>query len=140
MTEANTTSRLGSEAVTPYEGGAVRITVDPSFEPEHSDPAEPRYVFSYRIRISNEAAPDGPRVQLLTRRWIIVDAHGRADEVTGEGVLGRTPDLAPGESFEYASWAPLRTRWGTMEGAYRFRKDTGEVFAAEIARFYLAAE
>ena len=135
-----TSTRLGSEAVTAYDGGAVRITVEPAFEPAHSDPAEPRYIFSYKIRITNEAQPDGPSVQLLTRRWLIVDSLGRDEEVTGEGVVGRLPELGPGESFEYASWAPLRTAWGTMEGSYRFRKATGEVFNADIARFYLAAE
>ena len=142
MSDANTAapSRLGSEAVTPFAGGAIRVTVDPAYEPEQSDPREPRYIFSYRIRISNEAPLDGPRVQLLTRRWLIVDSLGRSEEVTGEGVVGRTPELGPGESFEYASWAPLRTRWGTMEGAYRFRIDGGEVFAATVARFFLAAE
>ncbi|MFG0285744.1 MAG: Co2+/Mg2+ efflux protein ApaG [Phycisphaerales bacterium JB039] len=142
MTSATppTPTRLGSEAVTAYEGGAIRIVVEPAFEPAHSDPAEPRYIFSYHIRITNEAPADGARVQLLTRRWLIVDALGRDEEVTGEGVVGRLPELGPGESFEYSSWAPLRTSWGTMEGSYRFRKATGEVFTADIARFYLAAE
>lgn len=133
-------SRLGSESVTPFSGGAIRVVVDPAHEPERSEPQEPRYVFSYRVRITNEAPADGPRVQLLTRRWLIVDAHGRSEEVSGEGVVGRFPELGPGESFEYASWAPLRTSWGTMEGAYRFRLEGGEVFSATVARFYLAAE
>lgn len=137
---ATSPSRLGSEAVTPFSGGAIRIVVDPAFEPEHSDPREPRYVFSYRIRITNESAAEGPRVQLLTRQWLIVDSLGRGEEVTGEGVVGRQPELGPGESFEYASWAPLRTEWGTMEGTYRFRLETGEVISARVARFYLAAE
>jgi ApaG protein len=137
-------SRLGSDTVTRYSGGgAVRVTVEPAFEPERSDPGEPRFTFSYRVRITNEAPENGgggPRVQLLTRRWLIVDSLGRAEEVTGEGVVGRLPELGPGESFEYASWAPLRTPWGTMEGSYRFRIDSGEVFTAAVGRFYLAAE
>jgi ApaG protein len=133
-------SRLGSECVTPYAGGAIRIAVDPAYEPDRSDPCEPRYIFSYRIRITNEAPPDGPRVYLLTRRWLIVDSLGRQEEVSGEGVVGHLPELGPGETFEYSSWAPLRTPWGTMEGAYRFRIESGEVFSAAVARFYLAAE
>lgn len=139
-TPAPSRSRLGSETVTPYSGGSVRVTVEPAWEPDRSDPGEPRYIFSYRVRITNEAPEGGPRVQLLTRRWLIVDSLGRAEEVTGEGVVGRLPELAPGESFEYASWAPLRTAWGTMEGAYRFRIDTGQTFSAAVGRFYLAAE
>src|ERR1041385_8547500 len=90
----------------------VRIAVAPSYDPEQSEPALSRFIFAYRIRITNESPL---RVKLLSRHWIIVDAHGQRHEVRGEGVVGQQPDLGPGESFTYSSFCPLQTQWGTME-------------------------
>lgn len=124
---------LGSDATT----HGVRIVVEPSYVPEHSDPFDRRYVFAYRIRIVNE----GERwVKLLRRRWVIVDAHGARQEVEGEGVIGAQPELEPGQSFEYSSHCSLTTPWGTMEGAYTMRFESGEEFLARVARFYLVAQ
>lgn len=122
---------IGSEAVT----RAIRVLVDPSFVPEQSDPVERKYLFNYRIRIVNE----GERaVQLIGRHWVIVDAHGRSEEVTGEGVVGRQPALQPGQTFTYESFCPLMTHWGTMEGTYQFRDlASGELFNVEVKRFHL---
>ncbi len=122
----------GSEAVT----RSVRVAVTPQYLPDHSDADARRYVFAYRIRITNES----PRaVRLESRHWIIVDAHGRTEEVRGDGVIGRQPEIQPGESFEYASYCPLPTKWGTMEGSYLFRpvEGDGEPFQVAVARFYL---
>lgn len=122
---------LGSESLT----RGVRVLVDPAFAPEQSDPHERRYIFSYRIRITNEG--EGA-VQLISRHWIIVDAHGRREEVAGEGVIGRQPALQPGQAFTYQSFCPLPTHWGTMEGTYQFRDlGTGELFNAVVKRFHL---
>lgn len=123
---------LGSEAVT----AGIRVAVTPAYAPERSDPSAPEHVFSYRIRISNEGADP---VQLLSRRWLIVDALGRRHEVEGEGVIGQQPRIEPGQAFEYESWCPLRTVWGTMEGFYVMTRDDGTTFEARVARFYLAS-
>ena len=112
----------------------IRIAVAPSFSPDHSDPSIPRYTFTYRIRISNES---DLRFTLLSRHWIITDADGQRHEVRGEGVVGEQPTLAPGESFTYSSFCPLPTSWGTMEGSYTLRADSGEEFDVQIGRFYL---
>jgi ApaG protein len=55
-------------------------------------------------------------------------------------VIGAQPELEPGQSFEYSSHCPLQTAWGTMEGSYTFKVESGEEFLAEIARFYLVAD
>jgi ApaG protein len=125
--------RLGSETVT----HGVRVTASPRYLPDQSDPARPHHGFSYAIRIANEG--DVP-VTLLSRRWRIIDANGAAEEVVGEGVVGRQPRIAPGGSFEYSSSTSIRTRWGTMEGEYTFRRDDGQRLDVRIARFYLASE
>ncbi len=114
----------------------VRVRVEPSFMPDESSPDEGQWVFGYRIVITNES----PRpMRLLTRHWLIVDGDGDGHEVDGEGVVGNQPHLAPGESFEYSSFCPLRTHWGTMEGWYEFVRDDGEVIRVRVARFMLVA-
>lgn len=115
----------------------VRVSVTPAYLPEHSDPLDKRFVFAYRIRITNESER---WVKLLSRRWVIVDSLGESQEVTGEGVIGAQPELEPGQSFEYSSYCPLTTPWGTMEGQYTMRRDDGSNFLATIARFFLVAE
>lgn len=113
----------------------VRVKVESQFSPDHSDPREHRFFFVYTIRISNE----GERtVQLINRHWIITDANGRVEEVRGPGVVGKQPVLRSGESFEYSSGCPLRTRFGSMHGEYEMLVvDTGERFEATIAPFPL---
>lgn len=122
----------GSELVS----NGVRISVRPAFLPDQSDPESNRYVFSYRIRIVNETAP-AQRIRLVSRAWLIIDADGERKEVQGEGVVGQQPYLEAGEIFEYSSFCPLETNWGTMEGHYTFETPTGDKFTANIGRFYL---
>ena len=100
----------------------IRVRAAAQFDPDESDPDRSQYVFTYRIRLSNEG--DEP-AQLESRHWIIVDGNGDRHEVRGPGVVGQFPDLAPGETFEYTSRCPLTTSWGTMEGSYRMRRPDG---------------
>jgi len=133
-THAFRINKLGSEAVT----RGVRVRVQPFYLPQHSIPVDRRFVYAYRIEIMNESPVT---VQLNTRRWHIVDALGRGDDVHGEGVVGVQPFLEPGESFEYASHCILRTRWGTMEGTYQFvHSGADDRFDVHVGRFYLVAE
>ncbi|HWE01532.1 MAG TPA: Co2+/Mg2+ efflux protein ApaG [Tepidisphaeraceae bacterium] len=112
----------------------VRIGATAYFLPEQSDADQRRYVFGYTIVVSNDG--DKP-VQLMSRHWIIIDAYGRREDVTGPGVVGQTPRLEPGQAFKYQSFCPLRTVWGTMEGSYQMRHDDGMTFDVQIARFFL---
>ena len=91
-----------SEAVTEN----IRVEVMSSYSPENSRPMEGEWVFQYTVRITNQG---GERVQLLSRHWVITDAADHIEEVRGPGVVGEQPVLAPGESFKYSSWCPLKT-------------------------------
>ena len=114
----------------------VRVAVSPWYLPDQSDPQVGRYVFGYRIRISNESSR---KLWLISRRWVIVDADGELREVEGEGVVGQQPELSPGETFTYTSYCPLSTAWGTMEGSYTMQGEDGSRVEVRIGRFYLAA-
>ena len=95
---------------------------------------ESLFYFAYTIGIRNT----GQRpAQLISRRWLIVDAIGFPREVVGDGVVGEQPRLDPGERFEYTSSTFFKTPYGTMEGAYLMRTDDGEEFEAPIPQFVL---
>jgi ApaG protein len=107
------------------------------YELERSAPQQGDYFFSYRVRIENRGAET---VQLLSRLWIITDDSGSEQRVEGPGVVGETPTLRPGEAFEYQSFCPLRSPFGTMQGHYVMMVvETGERFEARISPFSLAA-
>jgi len=113
----------------------VRVEVESRFLPEKSDPTNSRWFFAYDITISNVG---DEVVQLLNRHWIITDANGQVEEVKGPGVVGNQPVLAPGESFDYTSFCPLTTPFGTMEGSYQMVTEGGGTFNAAIAQFALS--
>jgi len=105
------------------------------YSPENSRSLEGAWVFEYTVRITNLGSET---VQLLSRRWIITDALEHTEEVKGPGVVGQQPVLAPGESFKYSSWCPLKTPTGAMRGSYRMAGADGQ-FDIEIAPFALKA-
>ena len=126
------TQELGSDAVT----NGIRVRVSPAFVPESSDPTGGRWNFAYHVTIINE----GPEpVTLRRRHWTIVDGDGDRHEVDGEGVIGQQPSLQPGERFEYQSFTPLMTHWGTMEGAFTFERSDHTAFDARVERFFLVS-
>ena len=113
----------------------IHIQVATSYIDEQSEPDADRYVFGYTITISN----DGDHAaQLMSRHWVITDANGKVQEVSGDGVVGEQPYLNPGEHFRYSSGAVLETPVGAMQGMYRMLADDGDSFDAPIAPFTLA--
>ncbi|MSR29415.1 MAG: Co2+/Mg2+ efflux protein ApaG [Phycisphaerales bacterium] len=123
---------LGSETLTQ----GIRIRVDPSFIESRSDARRGRFTFAYKIHMTNEGECSA---RLRSREWHVVDADGVQHDVNGPGVVGQHPSLAPGESFEYSSFCPLPTAWGTMEGHFVFERDDASSFDAQVSRFYFAA-
>jgi ApaG protein len=112
----------------------IRVMVRPAYWPERSSPESGQYAFTYAVQIANEGTLSA---RLRARHWIITDANGEVEEVEGEGVVGKTPRLEPGERFEYTSWVMLRTPFGTMRGSYLFERPDGATFEARIAEFVL---
>ena len=113
---------------------AIHVTVEPQYLPDQSEPAKSKYVWSYKVRIENQA---DVAVQLRSRHWKITDGLGRLQEVKGPGVIGKTPLLRPGEMFEYTSGTPLSTPSGIMGGTYQMVDEAGVKFDIEIPTFSL---
>lgn len=112
----------------------VRIRVRPKFMYDESEPAVGRFMWSYTVDVENESERTWT---IIRRHWEIVDAMGRLQEVDGEGVIGQTPTLGPGERFSYTSGAPLSAPSGMMRGTYDLVNDEGGELVARIPAFSL---
>lgn len=119
-------------AKAPY---TIDVQVQTRFVPDQSKPHDNRYVFAYTVILRN--AGEVP-ARLLTRHWIITDAHGKVEEVRGEGVVGEQPWIRPGDDYQYSSGAVLETPVGTMRGSYQMLADDGTRFDAPIPPFTLS--
>ena len=112
----------------------ILVEVEPSYLPEESAPDEHRYVWAYRVIISNRSRR---AVQLIGRNWEIIDGAGHHRSVAGLGVVGQQPIIEPGQAFEYTSGCPLSTPSGIMSGSYDMVDDLGVAFEVEIPAFSL---
>ncbi|UYV12038.1 MAG: Co2+/Mg2+ efflux protein ApaG [Phycisphaera sp.] len=149
LTSSADPGQHGSDTITPVKTDAgeasVRVRVRPEYLPSRSDPRQPMHVFAYHITIDYQAETGAPMVQLVDRYWRIVDAHGTEQIAQGEGLVGQQPTLRPGEQFEYASYSPIRTSWGTMEGRFGLvlldgRDQPTSRQIVDVGRFYLVSE
>jgi ApaG protein len=112
----------------------IAVSVEPSYLESHSSPAHGQYVWAYRVTIENRGTET---LQLLSRHWMITNAHGEFSEVKGPGVIGQQPILRPGESHTYTSGTQLNTPSGMMGGSYQMETAAGEQFNIEIPTFSL---
>lgn len=130
----STQQNHGSETIT----SGVRVRVRPKYLPQHSGGERGKWVFGYDVEFTNESERE---IKIVSREWLIVDADGEKHDVRGEGVVGVQPTIDPGEMFEYASFCPLETPWGTMEGCFHaICGESGELIEIRAARFYLVSE
>jgi len=114
---------------------AVNVSAETQYIAEQSDEAKDRFVFSYTVTIRNSGTVPA---QLISRHWIITDAHNQVQEVRGLGVVGAQPLLKPGEHFAYTSGTALATPVGTMSGSYQMVAEDGTQFDAPIPEFTLS--
>ena len=132
--EMNEPTRRGGRTSDTTTRG-IRIEVQSAYMPERSAPGDGEYLFEYHVRISNVG---GETAQLVSREWVITNADGEVERVKGPGVVGEKPVLAPGSSFEYRSFCPLKTAVGSMHGSYQMVTASGDRFDATISPFTLA--
>jgi len=115
---------------------SIKVKVKPLYLPHQSEPESAKYVFSYTVTLINTG---NMAARLLSRHWIITNGNGETEEVKGPGVVGETPSLNPGESYQYTSGSVFFTPVGTMSGSYQMRAKDGTRFDAEIPMFTLSA-
>jgi ApaG protein len=103
--------------------------------PEQTQAEQGLFAFSYTISIENSGDVSA---QLVARHWHISDAKGQVQEVHGLAVVGHQPLLAPGQKFQYSSWAQIATPQGSMRGRFLCVTEQAEVFYTEVPEFMLA--
>lgn len=116
----------------------IKVSVEPVYDAKNSFPAENRYVFKYNIVIENNS--DFP-VKILKRKWMIFDVGFGFTEIVGDGVIGLTPDILPGENFAYFSNVMLRSGVGNMCGKYLVEnQENASAFEIDIPKFNLVSQ
>lgn len=112
----------------------VDVMVMPVFMEENSDPQNGKYFWAYRVTVENNS---GEPLQLMSRYWHITDANGKVEEVRGDGVVGKQPNISNGGNFTYTSGCPLTTQSGIMVGKYYMKTVTGQMLEVNIPAFSL---
>jgi len=134
MTDDRITDLPQTRDATAALRSTINIKVITQYLAAQSSPDSAQYAFAYTVHITNNGEQD---VQLVARRWLIVDDNDEVQEVAGEGVIGQKPHISPGQSFHYTSGAMLPTPFGTMRGDYEMVTKGGERFLADIPPFLL---
>ena len=113
----------------------IQISVKTHYYPPQSSPKSNQYFFVYEVTITNKS---DYTVKLLKRHWDITDALGEMREVEGEGVVGETPSLEPGETYTYNSGCDFSTEIGKMSGYYTMIKLVDKTeFNVQIPEFIM---
>jgi ApaG protein len=116
----------------------IKVSVLPEYDVKTSFPSENRFVFRYHISIENLS--EFP-IKLRRRKWLIYDVGFGFTEVMGDGVIGLTPEIQPGENFTYFSNVILRSGVGNMSGSYFCTHLlTNDELEIEVPKFNLVAE
>ena len=113
----------------------IKVSVQTEYVASQMVENEKNFVFSYTINIANNS---NQSVKLLSRYWLITDGDNKTSTVTGEGVIGKQPIIAPNDSYTYTSGCILKTPVGTMQGHYQMLCDDNDLQQVEIPVFGLA--
>ncbi|MFZ1977050.1 MAG: Co2+/Mg2+ efflux protein ApaG [Bacteroidota bacterium] len=114
----------------------IRVTVQPIYLDGQSDFLVKKFVFAYFVRIDNLSHEP---VKLLRRHWHIEHSTGKTENIDGEGIIGKQPQINPNKRHEYNSYCILESMEGSMEGYYLMERTDGSSFEVTIPRFPLRA-
>ncbi|MCJ8313954.1 MAG: Co2+/Mg2+ efflux protein ApaG [Saccharospirillaceae bacterium] len=113
-------------------GSDIKVEAQVEYLPRFSDAI--KQVFAYHMTITNNGEES---VKILSRFWEITDGNEKTQHVKGEGVVGKKPTIAPGDSFEYSSSVAIDTDVGCMSGSYYGMTDAGVLISIPIELFTL---
>jgi ApaG protein len=117
--------------ITELEGLSVQVD-DVIYMPSLDAPDDKPHPFVYFISIKNDS---GQRVTIQGRKWVVKEG---ADVlvVEGDGVVGQTPQLEPGENFSYNSYHVVAAD-AVAEGAFFGKTESGDWVYVRIPAFEL---
>ena len=112
----------------------VKVTVEPTFDPERSDPDERRYFWRYAIEIVNLGDKS---VTLIERHWRITTPPAVTKKCADLASSASNRRSSQASSFRYTSGCPLTTPSGVMVGEYGMVDPEGRRFEVSIPAFSL---
>ena len=115
--------------------GLVVEVDDVIYMPSLDAPPDRPHPFVYFINIRN-GTPE--RVTILGRKWIVREQD--TDElmvVEGDGVVGQTPTIEPGDVFSYNSYHVARGS-SSAEGAFFGKSESGRKIVTRIPLFTMS--
>jgi ApaG protein len=117
------------------EPKGLRVTVDHViYNPKARAPADRPHCFIYVITIHNGSEQ---AVTIKGRKWVVTNDQGEVTAVEGDGVVGQTPTIDPGQKFTYNSFHFLDTRTAKAEGSYVGMDKLGRKVLARIPAFQM---
>ncbi len=112
--------------------GLKVVVDDVVYMPSLDAPPDKPHPFVYFISIHYGSEE---RVTFYGRKWVVQDG-GEVTVVEGDGVVGQTPTLEPGEHFSYNSYH-VTMGDASAEGAFFGRTDDGSWVFVRIPEFQL---
>lgn len=113
----------------------IKISVQSKFEGSYFDGESLKFAFKYVIEIENN---NPYAVQLMSRKWNVLDALNIVETVEGEGVIGKKPIIKSFNSYRYNSGCLLHSPIGAMNGLYKMiRLTDNHEFDVQIPNFKL---
>ena len=117
-------------ALTELQG--LHVTIDRVvYVPHLEAPADRPYPFVYFITIHNDSAETDT---IRGRKWVVTDSDDQRIVVEGDGVVGKSPRLEPGEHFSYNSYHVIGSR-SIAEGAFFGTTNSGDAVYTRIPCF-----
>ncbi|MFK7911242.1 MAG: ApaG domain [Akkermansiaceae bacterium] len=122
----------GEENYEEVEGLSVRVD-DVIYMPSLDAPSEKPHPFVYFITIDNASVE---QIRITGRKWIVREIEGEITVVEGDGVVGQTPTLDPGEDFSYNSYH-ITADDALVNGSFFGETGTGKKVRVRIPDFKL---
>ncbi len=116
----------------PVEFPQLRVSIDDVlYMPNLDAPPDRPHPFVYYVTLVNNSAET---VEVMARKWVVVEDGGDTTVVEGDGLVGKKPRLKPGESFSYNSYHVLASD-ARASGAYFGVTEGGQPIFARIPEF-----
>lgn len=103
------------------------------YMPDVQAPADRPHPFAYFLTIHNHS---DQAVTIRGRKWVVTQRGGECLVVEGDGVVGETPTIEPGESYSYNS-AHVVAADALVDGAYLVMREDGLAGIVRIPQFEL---
>jgi len=111
----------------------LKVTVDDVvYQTDAQTPTDRPHCFAYFITIHNDS---DIAVTIKARKWVVKNSRGEITAVEGDGVVGKTPLLEPGEDFSYNSYHLQSTNSAEAEGSYIGVDENGRKILVRIPKF-----